>query len=355
MNGLSSLNAIVIGSIVIAIVLIVGVLLAGLVRLFSREVVSGQQIMDAEKANVNPGVTYGYKIPLNADPEVQLQEARKLAARQAALTPRGTNMGIGKVGSDKLPTSYAGIGRDPLTMVKIAQVHGWDALHTSAREAEAPVATAAKAAAEAVPATKEPDDLVPGKDYPYIEITDNMEPAEVRKARIANAKARSAAIKALKEAGGPTEAPVKTAKTTIKTEEPAQAPVAPTAGLTREPVAGVDYEEIEISDAMAPDEIRKARIANAKARSTAMKRFKEAGGAEATVATTPETPASPAEPEPVAATTAIPAGIPQPNYIEISDGMSPDDLRKARIHNSKERSAYNKALKAAGIDPKTIE
>ncbi|MCA9974084.1 MAG: hypothetical protein KC425_27920, partial [Anaerolineales bacterium] len=48
------------------------------------------------------------------------------------------------------------------------------------------------------------------------------------------------------------------------------------------------------------------------------------------------------------------AGIPKPNYIEITDDMSPDDLRKARIYNSKERSKYNKALKAAGIDPQSV-
>jgi hypothetical protein len=35
--------------------------------------------------------------------------------------------------------------------------------------------------------------------------------------------------------------------------------------------------------------------------------------------------------------------------------MSPDEVRAARISNSKAKSAYNKALKAAGIDPSTVD
>ncbi|MCA9975258.1 MAG: hypothetical protein KC413_05890, partial [Anaerolineales bacterium] len=80
----------------------------------------------------------------------------------------------------------------------------------------------------------------------------------------------------------------------------------------------------------------------------------------------PEAAAAPAAaPQPVAAVQAAPApaptadaalaGIPQPDYIEITDSMSADDVRKARIQNAKERSKYNKALKAAGIDPKSVE
>jgi hypothetical protein len=34
--------------------------------------------------------------------------------------------------------------------------------------------------------------------------------------------------------------------------------------------------------------------------------------------------------------------------------MDPADMRKARIQNAKAKSAYNKALKAAGIDPSTV-
>ena len=42
---------------------------------------------------------------------------------------------------------------------------------------------------------------------------------------------------------------------------------------------------------------------------------------------------------------------PAPALIEITEGMSPDDKRKATISNSKTMSAYNKQLKAMGIDP----
>ena len=45
---------------------------------------------------------------------------------------------------------------------------------------------------------------VAGVDYPFIEITESMEPSEKRNARIANSKARSAAMKAFKEARGST-------------------------------------------------------------------------------------------------------------------------------------------------------
>ncbi len=53
----------------------------------------------------------------------------------------------------------------------------------------------------AAPAAAGPVELVPGKDYPVIEITDDMSPDEMRKARIANSKAKSAAMKAAKAAG----------------------------------------------------------------------------------------------------------------------------------------------------------
>jgi hypothetical protein len=51
----------------------------------------------------------------------------------------------------------------------------------------------------------------------------------------------------------------------------------------------------------------------------------------------------------------IPANIIPPEYMEISDDLSPEDIRKARIQNAKARSAYVKQLKAAGIDPSTVE
>ncbi|MCA9952169.1 MAG: hypothetical protein KDE48_21105, partial [Anaerolineales bacterium] len=48
-------------------------------------------------------------------------------------------------------------------------------------------------------------------------------------------------------------------------------------------------------------------------------------------------------------------GIDPPDLTEITDEMSPDEKRAARIANSKAKSAFNKALKAAGVDPKSVE
>jgi hypothetical protein len=68
-------------------------------------------------------------------------------------------------------------------------------------------------------------------------------------------------------------------------------------------------------------------------------------------------PAAPAEeaPPPPPMESADLSGIPKPDLIEITDGMDPADVRQARISNSKALSTYKKALKAAGIDPKTVE
>ena len=228
--------------------------------------------------------------------------------------------------------------------------------------AATPVEVTAKAPSETVAPEKSAADLVPGVDYPVIEITDDMIPAEIRKARIANAKAKSAAVKALKTArpqvaqpvATPTQAPVKEATVTAQ-ESTTAAPAVISSGGT--PVAGVDYAVIELTDDMTPEDKRKARISNAKAKSAAMKQFKASGGSAT---------ATPAEPvaevaaqtetvvEPAAVESAPPSDIPQPEYIEITEGMAPDEIRQARIQNAKAKSAYNRALKAAGIDPSTM-
>jgi hypothetical protein len=144
-----------------------------------------------------------------------------------------------------------------------------------------------------------------------------------------------------------------------------------------EPVAGRDYEEIAITPDMAPEDVRKARIANAKAKSAAAKAMKEAGivvapavtpaNPQAAPAATAQSPqaVAPAEPTPVTehraeaiptqAASRIPAGIAQPEYIEITADMEPDEVRRARIANAKAKSAFAKALRDAGIDPATIE
>jgi hypothetical protein len=48
-------------------------------------------------------------------------------------------------------------------------------------------------------------------------------------------------------------------------------------------------------------------------------------------------------------------GITKPELVELTDDMSPDEKRQARISNSKAKSAFNKQLKAAGIDPKSVQ
>ncbi len=99
---------------------------------------------------------------------------------------------------------------------------------------------------------------------------------------------------------------------------------------------------------MTPEDVRKARIANAKAQSAYNKALKAAGvSATAAAATAPATAPAATPAAPPAAT----AGIAPPDLIEITDDMPQDEIRKARIANAKAQSAYNKALKAAGIDP----
>lgn len=64
--------------------------------------------------------------------------------------------------------------------------------------------------------------------------------------------------------------------------------------------------------------------------------------------------AAAAAPRPAAAAP-VAAGIAPPQLIAITDSMSPEEVRRARVENAKAMSAYNKALKAAGIDPATVK
>ena len=349
------MNVIVITSIVIVIILLLGALLAVIVRAFSRAVINEQLAIEAEKNSINQSLTMGFEIPANAEFADQLKIARELAAQQAARMPRGSNLGIGKLGTENQPTAFDGVKSDPITAVKIAHFHGWQLLHTGAKVAAAPESTAKKAPTRTAEPEKSADDLVPGVDYPFIEINEDMSPAEKRKARIANAKAKSAAIKALKAVS--TTAPATVPEGDQKVEQ-VQESIAPVRkSTTGQPVPGVDYEVIEITDDMSPEETRKARIANVKAKSAAMKAFKQAGG-DPTPATgvqedtVPETQSEPVESAPA---TAMPSGIPEPDIIEISDDMDPGEVRKVRIHNAKAKSAYKKALKEAGIDPDSVD
>ena len=116
---------------------------------------------------------------------------------------------------------------------------------------------------------------------------------------------------------------------------------------------------------MSPEEVRKARVANAKAESAYNKALKAAGvdpatlkGGAAIVATATNPVPSAVTPEPIAPVAAAPAAVPgilAPQLIEITDSMSPEEVRRARVDNAKAMSAYNKALKAAGIDPATVK
>jgi hypothetical protein len=333
---------------VLAIMLpiILGVVLAFATARFDAVVAETKETLEQEERLYNPAVTLGYKVRLEADPQEQLAEARRLAAAKAAALPRGANMRIGRKGAENLMTAHDGVMEDPLTAVKIALFHGWDGARTGA-----PSVGAAQPAPVAAPgpASNGQLELKPGRDYEVIEITDEMSGAEKRKARIANAKAKAQAIKAAKAAG-------QTVGAAPMAPQPAAA--APQAAATA-PTAAVGVPEpeyIEITDDMSADEVRKARIANAKAKSAYNKALKAAGVDPSAAAEAPPQPAATPEPQPqtAAAAPAAAANIPEPEYIEITDDMSADEVRKARIANAKAKSAYNKALKAAGIDPASV-
>ena len=350
------MNVFTIAGVVGILVIFLGIGLAFLFVKLSQAVTNSQLALETERASTNPSLTLGYEIPVNADISEQLAVARKIAARKAASLPRGANMRIGRLGNTNLRTAGKAIEQDPFSAVKIAAFHTWQGAKSGpplgGTPQEAPVA---RQAAQTAP-TKRPEDLVPGEDYPFVEVTDDMAADEVRSARIANARARSAAVKALKAQGTAPAAEPAAAGAPARTETaaPSTAEAATAAGI-EEP----DY--VEITDEMGADEVRKARIHNARARSAYMKALKAAGvdpnqaGKQAAAVADD----SPAAAQPAAATTPPAAEIPQdidpPDYIEVTDDMPADDVRKARVQNARERSRFYKALKDRGIDPKEWE
>lgn len=340
---------ILIAVIAILLTIIVALLLSAAVKGLDNAVIKSSAEYEAETRAYNPALTMGHQIQVSGDKETQYKEARKLAAKQAAATPRGANVQIGPQHKKaRQATAYSGVESDPITAVKIASYHGWDGLRTGIVAID-PAAAAAPAASAASGRIR----LVPGKDYPVIEIKDGMTPDEKRKARIANAKAKSTAMKAAK-AAQQSGAAVPTAAAPAPA---AAAAVAPTAAVpVPAAAAGIpEPEYVEITEGMSPEDKRKARIANAKAKSAYKKALKAAGvdvNAVAAPAAVPQ-PAAPAAAAAPAADAAV--GIPKPDLIEITEAMSPDEKRKARIANAKAKSAYNKALKAAGIDPKSVK
>lgn len=233
----------------------------------------------------------------------------------------------------------------------------------------APVAVAGPAPSAAPTAAVAAAPVVGIERPKLIEITPDMAPEDVRKARVANAKAEAAYNKALKAAGATPGAVIPAVSPGVEEQQPVAVQAASAA-----PVAvGIEPPQlIEITDGMSPEDIRKARVSNAKAESAYNKALKAAGidpaalkagnvtaaqisqapspvapaVAEASVASA--TPAAPSAP-------AVPAGIDPPKLIEITDSMSPEDIRRARVENAKATAAYNKALKAAGIDPASLK
>jgi hypothetical protein len=338
------------------------ILIGGLVALFSSRldtvVTETKEEVENKDKGYNQAVTIGHKIKFQAEPEEQIRQARLLGAKKAASIPRGANMRIGRLGQSTLKTAgqAASLQEDAWTSAKIAKYHGWDGARLGFPTAEQ--LQAAPTAVASAPAASGKIALVPGRDYEYTPLTDDMDPAEKRKTRIANAKAKSKAVKAAKSAQTGSVAPVAAAPAAAAAAAPAAA--APVAAPMATGIPEPEY--IEITDDMPPDEVRKARIQNSKARSAYNKALKAAGvdpsAVEAVPAAAPAAAAAPvqAAPAPTAAgpDPAALANIPKPDYIEITDSLSSDEVRQARIANSKARSAYNKALKAAGIDPKSV-
>lgn len=276
---------------VIALSLIIGIILASLLARFSQAVITTQSGLEQEKVGFNPGLTYGHKILVQADAATQLKQARQLAAKTAARLPRGANQRIGRKGAENLKPASQTMEQDPMTAAHIAAFHGWRTVTATARPTAAATRTPAVAKAAPTPVAaklKTADDLIPGQDYPYIEITEAMSPADRRKATIANAKAKAAAAKALKESGAVVAVPAgdgtsvaEVVETTVEMVVAAPAgdvmATGPAAGEEANLVAGRDYPYIEITPDMPPADRRKATIANAKARSAAAKARKSAG------------------------------------------------------------------------------
>lgn len=402
--------------VIIFLVLLSGMFLAFLFTRADRAVTVTRDVMAAEERAYSPGVTLGHKIKLEASYEQQLKQARLEAAKKAAATPRGANSQIGRAGQSTLATAGKSVALDAMTAVRIARFHGWDGARTGAPAVSGPAVTAPVASGArvaAAPAIARPTLITITPDMPpeevrkarvanakaesaynkalkaaasgaptagvvaagaapsatatgvapavsvapptLIEITPDMAPEEVRKARVANAKANAAYNKALKAAG---EIPG-AAQPAAVASAPAPAAAMPVAA----PIpAGIEPPQlIEITDNMPPEEIRRARVANAKAQSAYNKALKAAGVDPAAVKAGAPTPAAPVaaaavvEPAPSAAAAPAAAGIAPPQLIDITDDMAPEDVRRARVANAKATAAYNKALKAAGIDPASVK
>ena len=345
----------VIGFVGIGMVLFTGLFAFAISRL-DAAVAQNQIDIEAGKNQFKPASTFGFNISQDADKVVQFRDAREEAARKAVKVPRGGNMRIGRKGAELLKTTSENLENDPVSAFKIAEVQGWKGLGEFAKLQAAAIGAAAAPVVAAGTTKTVKRKLVPGKDYEVVAITDSMSKTEKRAARIANGKAKYAAYKALKESGQDMvveAAPVAAA-----------APVAEAAPSAAEAASAAGIEEptyIEITDDMDKAAKRAARIANTKAKSAYKKALKAAGisasapaAAPAAAPPPPAAEAAPAAPQADEAPAGL-ADIPKPDLIEITDDMDPQEKKSARISNTKAKSAYKKALKAAGIDPKSVK
>ncbi|MFT5195267.1 MAG: hypothetical protein ACI85U_002286 [Candidatus Promineifilaceae bacterium] len=312
-------------------------------------VVQSKVDVEAGKKQFRPASTFGFKISQDEDSAVQFRDARHEAARQAVKLPRGANMRIGRKGAETLQTASENLKNDPVSAFKISETQGWGGLGEFAKlQTAASGAVAAPVAAAGATKTVKRK-LIAGKDYEAVVVTASMSGLEKRAARIANGKAKYAAYKVLKESGQDmvvtTAAPVAAA---VVSAGPSAAEAASAAGI-EEPVY------IEITDDMDPAAKKTAKLSNIKAKNTYKKALKAAGVSASVpaAAAAPIVEAAPAVP----VTEAAPAGlsdIPLPDLIEITDDMDAAAKKNAKLSNIKARSAYKKALKAAGIDPKSV-
>ncbi len=345
------MNVLIMASLIALAVLGLGFLLMAIVVRVSHAVVQNQADIERqakEKKTANPKTTAGHTIVANASVADQLKQALTLSAKRAAALPRGGNLGIGRADTtdarQNKKVSSLGVATDPTSAVKIAEFHTWQGLQYTPPSA----APARPAAPPARPTAVAPSSAAPA--VTLIEITDDMSPADKRKAIIANAKAQAAAAKLAKADGG--AAPATEELTALGAPAPRPQPMSVAPPDIAPPVL------IEVTEAMSPAEKRKAIIENAKAQSAYSKALKAAGyapaSAEERAGTAPEVEMVSAEiaPPPITAPAAdVP---PPPRLIAITPGMDPAALRQARINNSKTLSAYRKQLKELGIDPQSV-
>ena len=336
------MNAFLVAGGVIIITLILAFLIAFPFVFLSRLVTANAAEIDAAKTRYNPRTTLGHQIQVKADVDAQIKEARQIAAQRAASMSRGANFRIGRSGArSELRTASEGLAADPISAVKIAAHHTWQGAATGPVEAK-PV----PAARAAGPQKMVKRELVAGKDYAFTPISADMAPEEKRRVRIQNAKAKTAAYKALKESG---QAMVAAAAPAARGAA-APAAAAPVAlDLPPEPAY------IDITDEMPDADKRSARIQNSKLRSAYNKQLKEMGIDPKTMQPVGGAPVAAAA---EAVAYAPPPAVdlpPEPAYIDITDDMPDADKRSARIQNSKLRSAFNKQLKEMGIDPKSMQ